>query len=715
MNATLMQDVSATLLAQLAWASITAALVVAAAWAICRVRPSLAPATRSALWWAVSIAILLRLAPLPALTVEIPETSMLASLVPAAPAPVSPVRAARTATIPTSPAPPASGLASPRAATGADRIAAIASASHPIERTSGADTGPRAIDWPIAVVLAWAGIAAWLLVRLAIDAWRVRRVVARATPAPAFISAEADRLAAAFDLRAAPPVRISTAIDTPQVAGVWRPTLLLPETLARTMTPRERAMTLCHELAHVRRLDLALAWAPALAERLLFFHPGARLAAREYALAREAACDAEVLQRLGAAPRDYGRLLLRLGVTGRPAAMVAAQSSPSMRLLRRRLAMLNDQMPHGRAPRGAWLAGAALVALAMPLSLVARQSDPPPAPPVLPVPAVAVAPPVPEAPPAPPLHASTPLPPMPAAVAHPADMPLPPAPPAVAIPPIAAVPAAPRAVDDEQAPPPPPPPPPAPASKPVLPPPPPPPPPPKNAVILLEVDGTSQFMGSWRDNEDAKRLRGTDTGPFLYFRSNTEVYTSRDRGLIERVRAELQEQRELGRRQGELGAKQGELGAQQAALGDKQATLGAKQGEFGAAVAAHARDHGEFAALEAALAALNQDTSSANAEFAAARKALEQAIEALRQSGKMTGVEADRVAQNAQAEAMRDVADKQRELGQLQAELGHKQATLGAQQAELGKLQREASERARARITPMLDEAVRAGLAQPVK
>ena len=140
---------------------------------------------------------------------------------------------------------------------------------------------------------------------------------------PDAIGAEVDRLAGALGLRRTPAVRVSDEIETPQVFGLFRPTVLLPEAALTALTPRERAMTLCHELAHVRRLDFAFAWAPAVMERLLFFHPGARLAAREYAFAREAACDADVLQHLGEAPRDYGRLLLRLGVTRRPAALAA--------------------------------------------------------------------------------------------------------------------------------------------------------------------------------------------------------------------------------------------------------------------------------------------------------------------------------------------------------------------------------------------------------
>ena len=164
----------------------------------------------------------------------------------------------------------------------------------------------------------WALVACALFARLAIANRRLRHLADAAKPVPDAIAAEVDRLAGALGLRHTPAVRVSDDIETPQVFGLFRPTVLLPEAALTALTPRERAMTLCHELAHVRRLDLAFAWAPAVMERLLFFHPGARLAAREYAFAREAACDADVLQHLGEAPRDYGRLLLRLGVTRGP-------------------------------------------------------------------------------------------------------------------------------------------------------------------------------------------------------------------------------------------------------------------------------------------------------------------------------------------------------------------------------------------------------------
>ncbi len=102
------------------------------------------------------------------------------------------------------------------------------------------------------------------------------------------------------------------AIESPQVTGLWRTTVLLPAD--QRLTPEESAMALAHELAHLRRGDLWLVWVPAIAQRLFFFYPLVGWAMREYALSREAACDAQVLQQTGTMPQAYGRLLLRLGI-----------------------------------------------------------------------------------------------------------------------------------------------------------------------------------------------------------------------------------------------------------------------------------------------------------------------------------------------------------------------------------------------------------------
>jgi hypothetical protein len=136
-------------------------------------------------------------------------------------------------------------------------------------------------------------------------------------------------------------------------------------------------MVICHEFAHLKRADLWLGCIPALAGRMFFFHPLAHVASREYALAREAACDASVMRTLETAPQDYGRLLLALGVSPSRRGLTAAGAAWSFQNLKRRISMLQDISVRSRRSR---LLTSAIVALAVcalvPLRLVARPSPP---------------------------------------------------------------------------------------------------------------------------------------------------------------------------------------------------------------------------------------------------------------------------------------------------------------------------------------------------
>ena len=195
-------------------------------------------------------------------------------------------------------------------------------------------------------------------------------------PANGALQVHAVELAAHLRLRRVPEVRISPGVDTPLVTGLLRPVVLLPANRFDALTDREQQMAICHELAHVKRGDLWLGCVPALAERLFFFHPLVRLAAREYALSREAACDSAVMDTLDVAPQDYGRLLLALGVSRPRTGLTAAGAAWSFPNLKRRIAMLQNQST--RTTRSRVLAGAVVglaVAAMVPMQLAARRES----------------------------------------------------------------------------------------------------------------------------------------------------------------------------------------------------------------------------------------------------------------------------------------------------------------------------------------------------
>lgn len=589
---------AAMLLERLVWTSLQAIVLIGAVAVTIRWLPRLSASTRCLLWWLVGLQLLLGLAwPAPIALPLAPPVPATASMVASAPMPTHDERET---------------LARPVAS--APIAAATSSLATQIAQTAARHARSG-------LLAAWLAGLVLTLVPL-IAPWRRARAQRRhSTPAsdPVLLALCARR-APELGLARPPALRVCAAIDSPQVIGLWRPTVLLPA--AHALSANELAMALDHELAHLRRGDLWLAWAPALAQRLFFFHPLVHWAMREYALHREAACDAQVLQHAHAAPQDYGRLLLRLGVS-HPLHAGLAGASPTFENLKRRLTMLQHIEPSSRV-RG-WLLVLAVASIGLVPYRVTRASAP--------------------------IDAPTATTPAPAAV--PAAR----ATPAVAVAPAAS--ATPQSRTVPPAPPAPPPPPPPPAIDALPPPPPPPPPAPPKAIEGLSAshveidtdesaangfalfDGDSITMnGNSRDIVMARGLRKHDE-PLLWFRRGNQAYVIRDAALLARAKALYAPVTALGREQGKLGGRQGELGG-------RQGGLGAQQGELG-------RQQAELASEQAELAA-NTDRQPRMAALQSRLQALQTQQEAL--------------------------AHQQAELGQQQAALGEQQAALGKRQAE---------------------------------
>ncbi|RBP39140.1 beta-lactamase regulating signal transducer with metallopeptidase domain [Roseimicrobium gellanilyticum] len=114
-------------------------------------------------------------------------------------------------------------------------------------------------------------------------------------------------------LRRVPRLLVTGAVDNPAVAGLWRPTVLVPPGLLESMDRSSLRHVLLHELGHIRRMDLWLHWASALMVVLHWFNPLVWLAARKFRVDREAACDAAVIHAIDGQAHAYGETLLALG------------------------------------------------------------------------------------------------------------------------------------------------------------------------------------------------------------------------------------------------------------------------------------------------------------------------------------------------------------------------------------------------------------------
>ena len=171
-------------------------------------------------------------------------------------------------------------------------------------QNSGQPTEPVASNWSMwrlsQLVSPWIPwvVAAWLVGVLLIGVWNiggwmlVQRIKNLATSAAAD---HAQRRLAEFArrLQMSRPVRLveSLLIETPTVIGWLRPVILLPASLATTLTAAELDAILAHELLHIRRRDYLVNLLQALTETLFFYHPCVWWLSRRIRIEREFCCD----------------------------------------------------------------------------------------------------------------------------------------------------------------------------------------------------------------------------------------------------------------------------------------------------------------------------------------------------------------------------------------------------------------------------------------
>lgn len=160
----------------------------------------------------------------------------------------------------------------------------------------------------------------------------------------------ASRLADRAGLSSCPRIVLSPHAPTAFLVSMGAPTIVVPDALWRRLDDTERSLVLAHEIAHVARRDALWSWVPWLAECVFWFHPLARLAAREYAIWRESACDADALRAQPSPPERYAELLVKLGTSPR-LAWAGVGASSEFRSLKRRILMLDRTHERGGVRR----------------------------------------------------------------------------------------------------------------------------------------------------------------------------------------------------------------------------------------------------------------------------------------------------------------------------------------------------------------------------
>ncbi|MHC4400797.1 MAG: M56 family metallopeptidase [Planctomycetota bacterium] len=145
------------------------------------------------------------------------------------------------------------------------------------------------VPWASLLLTAWLGGAAMLGLIVLAQRSRLLRLVKGSTfAADPCLVALASQVARDLGLRRRIHVVVTKEEITPAVFGVFRPTVLLPESLARGSSPEELRPLLAHELAHVRRWDCPAGVVQVFAQMVWWFHPLVWWANRRASQEREA-------------------------------------------------------------------------------------------------------------------------------------------------------------------------------------------------------------------------------------------------------------------------------------------------------------------------------------------------------------------------------------------------------------------------------------------
>lgn len=143
----------------------------------------------------------------------------------------------------------------------------------------------------LSIFAVWCIAALLLLVRLAINLWRLEHLKSDALPLPVEYRERLERWSHAD--KGEREVRLCTceSIEVPVAVGLFDSMILIPKHLLDSLSQSEVDQIILHELAHLRRADDWTNGFQRFIQALFFFNPAVLYIAQQLDLEREVACD----------------------------------------------------------------------------------------------------------------------------------------------------------------------------------------------------------------------------------------------------------------------------------------------------------------------------------------------------------------------------------------------------------------------------------------
>jgi beta-lactamase regulating signal transducer with metallopeptidase domain len=204
------------------------------------------------------------------------------------------------------------------------------------------------------IVPVWSALSIGLLVWMTARWRQVARDVKRAAPAPAWLNELFNAAKCSIGLHRTVRLRVTNQAMSPAVCGLFRPVILLPQSLVEKLPPAQLRAVLLHELTHLRRGDVWANCVQSLLQIVYWWHPLVWLANTRIRRVREEAVDDAVMLALRDDAETYAPTLLEVAKLAfhRPLASLGLVGILESRsALRQRIERLVDF----RAPRRAGL------------------------------------------------------------------------------------------------------------------------------------------------------------------------------------------------------------------------------------------------------------------------------------------------------------------------------------------------------------------------